>query len=150
MWGAPRINNQGDITFAQWNESDQKWETWLYKNKQFFRLPDFDHWCAGGRINDLGEVVWKGLHDTTGASALFLLRRIAPKGDFNHDCHIDMYDLSSFQSCFTGSDIGPPNGFLADCTRGDFDEDGDIDLDDVGGFAQAFTGPDTMAKDCQP
>ena len=82
----------------------------------------------------------RSIDTNTGDTELFLLRRAGSNGDFDHDCHIDMWDRAILENCFTGSDLGPPEGLLADCIRADFDEDGDVDHDDLAAFEASASG----------
>jgi hypothetical protein len=118
--------------------------------KVFYHLPDLglSHgaWAA---INDCGELAWLARPLNDGDTVVLVLRRIAPNGDFNHDCRIDAYDFSILENCFTGPDAGPADGLLADCTRADFDDDGDVDETDVSAFLGAAGGPAAPVPDCQ-
>jgi hypothetical protein len=121
----------------------------LYKDGVFYQLPDMGFWSAGSDINDRGEVAWRGVDDY-GDTAIFMLRRIAPPGDMDHDCHVDFADFQAFQLCFTGADNRPPGGLLGDCTPFDLDDDDDVDYADFEAFLLAFTGADAVVPDCEP
>jgi hypothetical protein len=144
------MNNKGDITFGRWNDKDEHWDIWLYSEEQFYSLP---HAGFGGfkpSINDRGEVAYNIWQNDFGDTGVFLLRRIAPPGDMDHDCRIDFSDFGKFQLCFTGPDQGPPGGLLGDCTRSDLDGDGDVDKRDFDAFLSAVTGPAEMVPGCEP
>lgn len=147
---APKINNNGDITFMRWHEGDQHWDIWLYKNDKFHSLPDAGFGAWGPRINDRGEVCWNIWQNDFGDTGVFFMRRIAPKADSDHDCHVDFADFQAFQLCFTGADAGPPGGLLGDCTRSDLDGDGDVDNGDFEAFLGAVTGPGERVPGCEP
>ncbi len=145
----PRINNSGDIFFELWNAELAKWDACLAKGENLYRLPDFGLTAAQGSLSERGELAWRvGLPGPY--SNVLLLRRIAPAGDMNHDCHLDLIDLRVMQICFTGSDNGPPGGLLAQCARADFDEDGDIDAGDFEAYLDVQTGPAVAVPDCDP
>lgn len=80
------IGNNGDITYLAWNEPLQLYEQVLYRasEKSFYFLPNmgFSHgaWAA---FNDCGELAWLARLLNAGDTVVLLLRRIAPKGDFN-------------------------------------------------------------------
>ncbi len=62
--------------------------------------------------------------------------------DFDQDEDVDMADYGHFQSCLTGSNLGPP----ADgCGDTDLDYDGDVDDDDLELFQGCMSGPDVTA-----
>jgi hypothetical protein len=146
------IGNNGDITYLAWDEPLRLYEQVLFRasEKVFYHLPDLglSHgaWAA---INDCGELAWLARPLNDGDTVVLVLRRIAPNGDFNHDCRIDAYDFSILENCFTGPDAGPADGLLADCTRADFDDDGDVDETDVSAFLGAAGGPAAPVPDCQ-
>jgi hypothetical protein len=148
----PSINNNGDITYDAWNVVLELFNLWLYRasDQSFFLLPTMEL-SADGRVgmNDCGELAWRALTLDGSQTTLILLRRIAPMGDFNHDCLIDAYDFSTLENCFTGSGVGPADGFLADCTRADFDGDNDVDQTDVSAFMAAVGGPATPVPSCR-
>jgi hypothetical protein len=130
------------------------WELWLYRaaDKSSIMIPNQGFSHAGGPVgmNECQELTWLSfLPGGVSPPTVFLLRRTAPHGDFNHDCHIDAYDLAILENCFTGRNNGPADGLLGDCTRADFDNDVDVDEDDVGAFMKATAGPDEAIRDCQ-
>jgi hypothetical protein len=150
--GGSSINNNGDITYSAWNDAQQLYELWLFQaaTQSLLSLPNmgFSHGGSCG-MNECGEFVWRASVTGGGPLVVFLLRGIAPAGDFNHDCRIDAYDFSILENCFTGPDAGPADGLLADCTRADFDDDGDVDETDVSAFLGAAGGPAAPVPDCQ-
>ncbi len=146
----PRVNNLGYISFARWDDELEKWDVILYRDGKFLRLPAEGLWGTDSDINDRGEVSFRVFDDRTGYTDIFLMRRIAPKGDFDHDCHVDLRDFRIMQLCFTGPDAGPPGGLLGPCQRADFDDDKDVDYDDFAAFFATVTGPGETLPDCQP
>jgi hypothetical protein len=146
----PYVNNHGDMTYMQWNDKLQLWETWLYRSSDALslKMPDAGLSASGAPINDCRELAWRAIDLQTGHSAIMFLRRVAPKGDFDHNCRIDAYDFAIFQNCFTGSDKGPLDGLLADCTRADFDDDSDVDQADIDVFMAAASGPGQILAGC--
>ncbi len=147
---APRINDSGELVYLRWDNQAELWRVVVRFVDTEHILGDEIYTFGVGHMNNRGEVAWLGLHDTLGWTALFMMRRTAPKGDANGDCRIDFLDFAMLQHCFTGPDNGPSVGFLADCTRADFDEDGDVDMADLTLFNTAFTGPDALVPDCLP
>lgn len=146
----PYINNLSDIAFTRFDAPTDHWATWLYKDGEFFQLSDLRFSGGAHALNDHAEVAWRSFINDFGDSAISLMRRIGPKGDFDNDCHIDFRDARAFQLCF-GVDSGRGStGLLGGCARGDFDEDEDIDLDDFDGFLGAITGPDESVPECRP
>jgi hypothetical protein len=150
----PSINNIGDITYVRWNEMQGWWELWLHKarDQAAFMIPNqgFSHTGGPVGMNECGELAWRSrLPGGGNPSTVFLLRRVAPTGDFNHDCRIDAVDFSIIENCFTGNRNGPPDGLYGDCTRADFDEDGDVDETDLSQFMNAHGGPAQAVIDCQ-
>jgi hypothetical protein len=150
--GGSSINSNGDITYDAWNANLQAYDLWLYRSsdQSFLLLPNagFSHdgWVG---MNECGELAWRTSVPGGGPLTVLLMRRIAPMGDFNHDCRIDAYDFQILENCFTGSGAGPEGGLLADCTRGDFDQDNDVDEADVSAFLAAVGGPAVLVPDCQ-
>ena len=59
-------------------------------------------------------------------------------GDFDGDCDLDLHDVASLQTCFTGAGGGISGSA---CATGDFDSDDDIDGDDWSLLADEMTGP---------
>ncbi len=147
---SPRINNAGDIHFGLWNTELGKWDAVLLRGETLYRLPDFGLSDGQGSLNDRGELAWRGGLDPGADSNVVLLRRVAPKGDMNHDCHVDRIDARMMQICHTGPDTGPPGGLLAQCTRADFDGDSDVDVSDFELFLDAQLGPGMTIDDCEP
>lgn len=147
--GTPVINNRGTIAFSRPNGEIR--EVILLKDNVSYTLPSNQYSAAFMSINEHDELAWRGFDfEQGGISAIFVLRRIAPKGDFNHDCRIDFFDYAMFQRCFTGADAGPENGLLGTCTRADFNADGDVDLEDASQFFDVMNGPDGPILDCVP
>ncbi len=145
----PRINNVGEIAISLWDFDLKIWAHSIYKDGIIYQLPNFGLTNARRSLNDRGEMAMKSIDPDTGNSDLFLLRRIAPKGDFDHSCTVDMYDLWVFQRCVM-AEPGPEGTLLAECARADFDDDADVGLDDFAAFVEAFTGPDGMVDGCEP
>jgi hypothetical protein len=146
----PKINNVDEIAFAKWFADEQLWKHAIYKNGQIYVLPNFGMTNARRSLNDRGEIAMRSLNPQTSDTDLFLLRRLAPKGDCDHDCRADMWDRAVFENCFTGRDVGPVGGLLADCARADFDEDGDVDLADLASLEAVAGGPGEALKGCEP
>jgi hypothetical protein len=147
----PRINDQGDMVHGWYNPETDLTETIVRTSDgTVFLLPGLGLACTGAEINDRIEVVWRGVDINTIESGILLLRRAAPNGDFNHDCHIDGYDYAILEKCFTGDGLGPAGGLLADCARADFDGDGDVDQPDVSSFLATATGPGVAVSGCEP
>ena len=147
--GVPRINNLGHISFARWDDELEKWDVILYRDGKFLRLPSEGLWGADSDLNERGEVAWRALDDRTGYTDIFLMRTIGHKGDFEHDCHIDLRDFRVMQLCFTGPDAAPPGGLLGPCQRADFDNDSDVDGTDLAAFYDAVTGPGQTVPNCE-
>ncbi len=146
--GRCTVNNLRDIAHGQINPATSLSDTVLIEHDgSTYTLPGFGLNCEGVRINDRAEVVWKGTDG--GLGGILLLRRIAPNGDFNHDCRINAYDLAILENCYTGDGNGPAGGLLADCTRADFDGDGDVDQADVDEFMAVVTGVEGMVDGCE-
>ncbi len=145
----PRINKVGEIAMALWDPELKIVVHSIYKEGIIYQLPNFDLTTARESLNDRGEMAMKSIDPDTGNSDLFLLRRGAPKGDFDHSCTVDMYDLWIFQRCVM-AEPGPEGTLLAECARADFDDDADVGLDDFAAFVEAFTGPNVMLDDCEP
>ncbi len=148
--GQPRINNSGDIYFGLWNTELGKWDAILLRGETLYRLPDFGLSNSQGSLNDRGELAWRGGQEGLPFWNIVLMRRVAPSGDMNHDCHLDLVDLRIMQICNTGSENAPPGGLLAQCARADFDGDGDVDVHDFELFLEVQTGPDVLVPNCEP
>lgn len=145
-----RINNTGGMSYSQFNEAtraignvlrDSDGTTWA--------IPSLGLSGVGADLNDVGELAWRGIVDSS-QTDIMMLRRIAPNGDFNHDCRINAYDYAILENCYTGDGNGPVGGLLADCTRADFDGDGDVDQADVDAFIAVVTGVEGMVDGCEP
>jgi hypothetical protein len=145
----PRINESGEIAFALWFEDENTWKHAVFKDGVVYVLPNFGLWTFRSTINDRAEMAMKSISVETGQQTLFLLRRLGAQGDFNHDCHVDLYDLWIMQRC-SAAPATAGGTFLADCIRGDFDDDGDIDSMDWQGFHESFTGPLELIPTCSP
>ncbi len=146
------LGNNGDVAYLEWNETLSLHEMRYYRSsdKAFFQLPSLgmSHSAWAG-MNECGELVWRARDVDSGQRTLLMVRRIGPQGDFDHDCRIDARDYAILEHCYTGSDAGPADGLLADCTRADFDGDCDVDQDDVAAFNLAVTGPSSAVPDCE-
>lgn len=143
----PRINNNDDVAFALWIVEDQLWRHALLRDGIVYLPENYGFWTARSAINNRGDVVLRNRDPDDGHCSLFMLRRIAPKGDFNHDCMIDLYDFSILQRCGTATP-GPEGRLLAECIRGDFDDDGDVDANDWAAFSEAYGGPAVTVNGC--
>ena len=60
-----------------------------------------------------------------------------PRGDWDSDHYVDLFDYSRFTECLSGAGLR----VSGECEYADFDCDGQVDLVDVGLFQVAFTGP---------
>ena len=147
---APRTNSHGALFYGLWNDELRIWEGRLRVDGVDRLVTPRDRSFATGTLNGRDEAAWRGRDPSSNAYGIFALRRIAPRGDFDHDCRVDFRDYQGLQLCFTGPDTGPSGGLLGDCTRGDFDDDGDIDMEDMQAFENAFTGPGIVVGDCTP
>ena len=130
----PRINNNGDIAFLQWN--GEPTEAMLYRDGIYYQLsaPEVDNSTMA--MNDRGEVAWF-VGDFPNLD-LMLLWEIRAQGDFDNDNDVDPFDFESFLNCFSGPD--PEVFVLGTCISVfDADDDGDIDFADFGLFQQNFT-----------
>lgn len=145
----PRMNNWGEVSFGRWNFDLDKWDTWLYRQGEFFRLPDFGFSSSGGDINDRGEVAWPGLVGSS-TRAILMLRRVAQVGDFDDDCRVGLLDFGCIQRCFTGTEPGAGEPMPAHCTRADMDGDWDVDLADFEIFQGAAEETEGSIDGCAP
>ncbi len=143
------MNNSGDVVYAMLNKQTRMADAVVRSaDGPTYVLPGFGGSVNGLEINDRSEVAIAGV--VSGQTATFMLRRTAPNGDFNHDCHRDAYDFAIFENCWTGADAGPGGGLLAGCNRADFDQDGDVDHDDFVAFEAVVAGPTDAVAGCVP
>lgn len=145
-----RINNSGDVIFMRWNDATVRWDTWLHLDGEFLLVSDGVGSSAGGAINDTQNASWREIVNDFGDTGILILRRIGPKGDFDHDCHVDWFDFMIFQRCFAQDTQTPTGEPLAVCARADFDDDGDVDRDDFAAFENVYTGPEESLEKCEP
>jgi hypothetical protein len=59
------------------------------------------------------------------------------RGDFDHDGDVDPDDLTTFENCATGPNVGPP---APGCAEADADLDNDVDQTDFGLFQRCLSG----------
>jgi hypothetical protein len=117
----PKLNNNGDIAFARWNEEATVWEQWAKIENEIVLVADGAEWNANGVINDYAEITWH-TGDPNGGDILLL--ELAP-GHTDGDGVVNLNDYQMFPGCLTG-----PLAVPASCVgwRGDWDADGDTDL----------------------
>lgn len=146
----PRIANSGDVFALKWDEPLERWKQILSRDGTIYELPQFDTSAAVGDVNIYGEAAWRALHENDPYADVLLLRQIAPPGDFNHDCHIDMIDFRAFQICASRATDVLQSELHGDCTRGDMDGDGVLDSGDFTIFVERVTGPTSSVQACNP
>jgi len=64
---------------------------------------------------------------------------IIPDGDYDENGLVDLYDVSWFQACFSGTVLSYPPGM--GCMVFDFDVDDDVDADDYAELSALLSGP---------
>lgn len=138
-----KINDMGDIAFIRGGELFNTFH--LHTNGIEYEIPHGGMNATRVSINDSRELALR--FSIGNEYDIFLLRRAGHKGDFNHDCVVDLYDYAIMTSCYTGAGKGP-RGLLAECARADFDGDGDVDDGDLDGFQEALTGPSGLVGEC--
>ncbi|MCP4250493.1 MAG: hypothetical protein GY778_25905 [bacterium] len=136
-WGInPKLNDRGDISFLRWHDDINRWQAWLYRGGDFYRLaPDPTFSDTDTDINNDGEVVMQS--GLVPPGDILLMRRVR-NGDYDFDGHVDLDDHASLAGCLTGPAY---TGRVCACRFLDFDEDADIDLQDFAHFQTAFAGP---------
>lgn len=144
----PRINNSGNVSFGRTIEDLDANVHFLLKDGVEYQMPDLGLGAGSQAINDRDELAMRFIDFPGDQHHIYMLRRIAPQGDFNHDCRIDLYDHQIFENCYTGDGLGPADGLLADCTRADFDVDGDVDELDHAAFMGVADGPGLAVVGC--
>ena len=130
------INNNGDISLGRWNPEEEKGDTWLYRDGQFYKLPDFGYSMGAGRINDRGEVVVRGFNYDTGINAILMLRRCDPPdgSSCTDDAQCDDGDRCTEDRCECG------HCAYAAQLYGDVNDDGTVDVSDILCVLDAFQG----------
>lgn len=132
---ASAINNNGDVSFGRLNPAEER-GTWLYRDEQFYKLPDFGYLMGASRINDKGEVVVRGFNYDTGTNAILMMRECDPPDGppCTQDDECDDADPCTKERCECGH--------CGDTARlyGDVNDDGTVDLSDILCVLDAFQG----------
>ncbi len=149
-WGDnPSINDHGDIYFIRFHQDVEAWQSWVYKNEEFYRLTDDAVWNADGDINEGGECTWHwqanindGGQITPGG--IRMLRRIR-SGDIDNDGDVGLDDFSTIPECLTGP---VAQDRLCNCRFFDMRHDRTVDLRDFTLFQNTFPVPLNAAEGC--
>lgn len=136
-WGSGLyLGNSGSVLFERWHEAERVWQSWLYREEQFYRLVDAPFWSWVADINDADEcVVFYGTPFWTDIA--FIRQR--QRGDLNCDGRVDNFDIDPFVQA-----LADPDGYeadhpscatwLADCNR-----DGLVNNFDIDSFVSVLT-----------
>ena len=107
------------------------WQQWLYRDGTFWQLSDDPFWNRDGRLNAIGDVVWRSGPTTT--SNIRYMRRYSI-GDINCDGSINAFDIEPFLLA-----LFDPEGYrrahpTCDALLADIDQNGRVDAFDIEPF----------------
>jgi len=88
-----------------------------------------------------GLSYWSRFEDADINGFVFTLYgQVLSEADFNQDGSVDLADVASFETCFSGQG-NPYDPERIICARSDLDDDDDVDLDDFAVLHANLTGP---------